>query len=97
MATVLFLAPLRISEWQLQENLPQKNLMSAGSQKTGTLKPLESDIHIRYGVNCSSFAFDALQYDTHSAFFDSLPPNPMSVFVYLAFWMMKTLHLKTGI
>jgi hypothetical protein len=40
------------------------------------LKPLESDIQVRYGVSCISTAFDALQYDSHLEFFDSLQPKP---------------------
>jgi decaprenylphospho-beta-D-erythro-pentofuranosid-2-ulose 2-reductase len=46
------------------------------ARKPESLKPLESDIQIRYGVNCSSRAFDALQYDTHMEFFNSLHPIP---------------------
>jgi len=40
------------------------------------LQALESDIRVRYEVNCRAVAFDALQYDTHQAFFDSLPTSP---------------------
>jgi decaprenylphospho-beta-D-erythro-pentofuranosid-2-ulose 2-reductase len=40
------------------------------------LKPLESDIHIRYGVNCKSLAFDALEYESHARFFHSILPKP---------------------
>jgi len=46
------------------------------ARKPEQLKPLESDIHIRYGVNCKSLEFDALQYDTHAGFFDALDPKP---------------------
>jgi|SRR5664279_3863236 len=46
------------------------------ARKPEQLKPLESDIQIRYGVNCSSLAFDAVQYDTHLAFFNSMHPKP---------------------
>jgi hypothetical protein len=46
------------------------------ARKPELLKPLESDIQIRYGVNCKSYSFDALQYDTHLAFFNSLQPKP---------------------
>jgi decaprenylphospho-beta-D-erythro-pentofuranosid-2-ulose 2-reductase len=40
------------------------------------LKPMESDIHVRYGRDCYSVAFDALRYDSHAGFFDSLHPKP---------------------
>jgi decaprenylphospho-beta-D-erythro-pentofuranosid-2-ulose 2-reductase len=46
------------------------------ARKPEQLGPLESDIHIRYGVNCISLAFDALQYDSHDVFFNSLLPKP---------------------
>ena len=46
------------------------------ARKPEQLKPLESDIRIRYGVSCSSVAFDALQYNTHAGFFNSLQPKP---------------------
>src|SRR5271167_3089857 len=40
------------------------------------LRPLESDIRIRYGVQCRSVEFDALQYGTHPGFFNDLNPKP---------------------
>jgi decaprenylphospho-beta-D-erythro-pentofuranosid-2-ulose 2-reductase len=40
------------------------------------LRPLESDIRIRYGVQCHSLQFDALQYRTHHGFFNGLDPKP---------------------
>jgi decaprenylphospho-beta-D-erythro-pentofuranosid-2-ulose 2-reductase len=53
------------------------------ARKPEQLKPLESDIRIRYGVNCSSLEFDALRYDTHAGFFNSLQPKPdVSVCVF---------------
>jgi short-subunit dehydrogenase len=42
------------------------------ARKPEQLKPLESDIQIRYRVKCNSYAFDVLKYDTHSGFFFSL-------------------------
>lgn len=46
------------------------------SRNPQQLKPLESDIQIRYGIDCHSFAFDALQYNSHTRFFNSLPVKP---------------------
>jgi len=40
------------------------------------LKPVQSDIAIRYGVQCSLHAFDALQFSSHEKFFDGLTPKP---------------------
>jgi decaprenylphospho-beta-D-erythro-pentofuranosid-2-ulose 2-reductase len=46
------------------------------ARKPEQLRPLESDIRIRYGVNCNSVEFDALQYGTHVGFFNGLDPKP---------------------
>lgn len=40
------------------------------------LKPLEKDVHIRFGVNCHSIVFDALQYSSHAGFFESIQLKP---------------------
>jgi decaprenylphospho-beta-D-erythro-pentofuranosid-2-ulose 2-reductase len=50
------------------------------------LIPLQSDLSIRYGVNCTTHAFDAENPGTHRPFFDSLTPIPditVCVFGYL--------------
>jgi decaprenylphospho-beta-D-erythro-pentofuranosid-2-ulose 2-reductase len=46
------------------------------ARKPEQLKPLQSDIGIRYGVDCASIAFDALAYESHAEFFNSLRPKP---------------------
>jgi decaprenylphospho-beta-D-erythro-pentofuranosid-2-ulose 2-reductase len=46
------------------------------ARKPELLKPLQSDIAIRYGVDCNSVAFDALAYASHAEFFNSLQPKP---------------------
>ncbi len=46
------------------------------ARKPEQLKPLESDIIIRYGVNCHSLLFDALKYDSHASFFNSIQTKP---------------------
>jgi decaprenylphospho-beta-D-erythro-pentofuranosid-2-ulose 2-reductase len=40
------------------------------------LQPLQSDISIRYKVDCSLLKFDALQFASHGPFFDGLDPKP---------------------
>ncbi len=40
------------------------------------LAAVHSDIKIRYGVDCSTHAFDALQYNSHSSFFEGLNSKP---------------------
>jgi len=46
------------------------------ARKPELLKPLESDIRIRYGVVCNSQKFDALQYESHLEFFSNIQPKP---------------------
>jgi len=45
------------------------------ARKPELLGPLKSDIDIRYKVDCTLHAFDAVKYDTHAAFFDALKPD----------------------
>lgn len=50
------------------------------------LKSLQSDISIRYEVICSLHAFDAIQFNSHTAFFEQLDIKPditICVFGYL--------------
>src|ERR1700744_3771067 len=54
----------------------QKYNVQLGARKPELLQPLESDIKIRYGVDCSAYAFDALQFQSHEAFFTGLNPKP---------------------
>jgi len=50
------------------------------------LEPFRSDIQIRYGVECSLHAFDALQFQMHESFYKNLSPQP-DVTVYVAGYM----------
>lgn len=50
------------------------------------LKPLQSDLSIRYSITCTLHEFDAEQSDQHAAFFGGLTPAPdvtICVFGYL--------------
>ncbi|MBS1600333.1 MAG: SDR family oxidoreductase [Bacteroidetes bacterium] len=40
------------------------------------LKPAQSDIAIRYSVDCTLHAFDALNFSSHERFFNELVPKP---------------------
>lgn len=40
------------------------------------LQPLLSDISIRYNTTCTAHEFDALNFNSHQAFFDQLPVKP---------------------
>jgi decaprenylphospho-beta-D-erythro-pentofuranosid-2-ulose 2-reductase len=54
----------------------QKYNIQLAARNPAQLGPLQSDIKIRYGVDCSVHAFDALQYSTHPFFFENLDPKP---------------------
>lgn len=46
------------------------------------LKPLQSDLQIRYGISCSVYSFDAASFETHQSFYHSLTPKPdVSIYV----------------
>jgi decaprenylphospho-beta-D-erythro-pentofuranosid-2-ulose 2-reductase len=46
------------------------------ARNTDQLKPLQSDIHVRYNVTGTVHSFDALDFSSHQNFFDSLTPKP---------------------
>lgn len=55
-------------------------------RSTASLKALHSDLKIRFQVQCSVHAFDALNFDSHTSFFEGLPVKPditVCVFGYL--------------
>lgn len=45
-------------------------------RKLDHLKPLQSDLQIRFGVQCSIHAFDAMDFSSHASFYNSLPVKP---------------------
>jgi short-subunit dehydrogenase len=60
--------------------------LQLAARDTGRLRPLHSDLSIRYNVPCSLHEFDAAQPGQHPAFFAGLTPQPditISVFGYL--------------
>ncbi|MDR3697929.1 SDR family oxidoreductase [Mucilaginibacter sp.] len=54
----------------------EKYNIQLAARKPAQLEAVQSDLKIRYNVECTLHAFDALQYHTHSLFFDSLIPKP---------------------
>ncbi len=61
------------------------NVQLAGRREE-QLKPLQSDLEIRYCIHCSVHPFDAEKFETHQAFYDSLSPKP-DVTVYVIGYM----------
>jgi decaprenylphospho-beta-D-erythro-pentofuranosid-2-ulose 2-reductase len=56
------------------------------ARHTNQLRPLQSDIEIRYGVACSVYAFDATAFETHTSFYNSLCPKP-DIVIYVVGYM----------
>jgi short-subunit dehydrogenase len=56
------------------------------ARKIDQLKPLQSDLKVRYNADCTLHPFDALNYASHESFWQSLTPKPdvtICVFGYL--------------
>ena len=77
MATILILgATSDIGAAIAQKFASGKFDVQLAARRPEQLEPLQSDISIRYGVSCSTHAFDALKYEEHASFFNSLSPGP---------------------
>ena len=64
----------------------EKYNVQLAARKADALIPLQQDLQIRFGVQASVHAFDALDAGTHAAFYASLPAKPdvtICVFGYL--------------
>lgn len=56
------------------------------ARNTGRLNALQSDLGIRYNISCTLHEFDALNFESHAAFFEGLTQKPdvaICVFGYL--------------
>src|SRR6476619_1204452 len=60
----------------------EKYDVQLAARNTGSLQPFQSDIEIRYGVKCTLHTFDALDFSSHTDFYNSLLPKP-DVTVYV--------------
>ena len=56
------------------------------ARRTDILAPQKSDIEIRYGVSCSLHSFDALDFNSHKSFYQSLEKKP-DVVIYVIGYM----------
>lgn len=46
------------------------------ARKTEQLQPVQSDLSIRFNVTCTLYHFDALDFASHSSFYNNLTPKP---------------------
>jgi short-subunit dehydrogenase len=69
-----------------REFAKHKYNVQLASRNVNQLTSMQSDLQIRYQVNCSAHPFDALDFDSHENFFNQLPVKPdvsICVFGYL--------------
>src|SRR6476620_1833954 len=64
----------------------EKYDVQLAARSTNSLQPFQSDIQIRYGVQCSLHSFDALNFSSHAGFYSALLPKP-DVTVYVIGYM----------
>lgn len=64
----------------------EKYDVQLAARNVSALQPFQSDIQIRYGVQCSLHAFDALDFASHQSFYNSLSPRP-DVTIYVIGYM----------
>lgn len=60
--------------------------LQLAARNPGQLRSLEQDLRIRHRIATTAHAFDALDFDSHAAFYQSLPTSPdivICVFGYL--------------
>ena len=53
-----------------------KYSVQLAARNSARLQALQSDLNIRYKVDCSIHEFDALRFSTHPSFFEGLSPRP---------------------
>lgn len=64
----------------------EKYAVQLAARNINQLNPFQTDIEIRYGVPCSIHAFDAVNFETHAAFYSSLPIKP-DITIYVIGYM----------
>jgi decaprenylphospho-beta-D-erythro-pentofuranosid-2-ulose 2-reductase len=64
----------------------EKYNVQLAARNTNLLQPFQSDLQIRYGVQCSPHSFNALDFNSHADFYHTLIPKP-DVTVYVIGYM----------
>jgi decaprenylphospho-beta-D-erythro-pentofuranosid-2-ulose 2-reductase len=87
MPTALLLGAASDMSIAIAEKFASKGYhIQLAARNINRLLPLQSDLAIKYGVRVSTHEFDAIAFDTHKSFFNSLEPKPdvtICVFGYL--------------
>jgi decaprenylphospho-beta-D-erythro-pentofuranosid-2-ulose 2-reductase len=67
-----------------EEFASKKYAIQLAARNVERLLDVEANIHIQYDVMCSLHEFDALNFNSHAAFFESLPVIPTVVIAVFA-------------
>jgi decaprenylphospho-beta-D-erythro-pentofuranosid-2-ulose 2-reductase len=87
MSTVLILgATSDIGAAIARKFASEKCSIQLAARNINQLKPLQSDLEIRYNVSCSIHSFDASDFEKHASFFSSLPFKP-DITIYIIGYM----------
>jgi len=77
MSTVLILGATSDMGVAIAEKFAENKFdVQLAARNPEQLKPIQSDITIRYHVGCTLHAFDALKFSTHASFFNGLAAKP---------------------
>ena len=86
MSTVLILGATSDIGYAIAKRFAaEKWNVQLAARSAGQLEPLRSDLQIRYGVQSAALSFDALSFDTHKPFWESLSPRPDAVIYVIGF------------
>jgi decaprenylphospho-beta-D-erythro-pentofuranosid-2-ulose 2-reductase len=87
MATLLMLGATSDMGFAIAKKFASEKFdVQLAARNADLLKPHQSDITIRYGVKCTLHSFDALDFNSHRSFYDSLEVKP-DVVVYVIGYM----------
>ncbi|MFT4153088.1 SDR family oxidoreductase [Parafilimonas sp.] len=88
MPTVLILGATSDMAVAIARKMAEKgNNIQLAARNANRLLALQSDISVRYAVNCTIHEFDATDFATHASFYESLIPKPdvaICVFGYMS-------------
>jgi decaprenylphospho-beta-D-erythro-pentofuranosid-2-ulose 2-reductase len=77
MSTVLILGATSDMGFAIARKYASENhSIQLAGRNEAQLKPLQSDLQIRYNIGCSVHVFDAMDLASHQAFYASLPVKP---------------------
>lgn len=88
MSTVLLLGATSDMAVAIARKMAEEgNNIQLASRNSSRLSALQSDLTLRYNINCTVHEFDATDFKSHQIFFDSLPVKPeitICVFGYMS-------------